>query len=178
MLYKDFQEKISAKLQKDLGLKNRLAVPRLLKVVINQRIPEARENKEFLDEAIVELAAITGQRPVVCFAKKSEAGFKIRKGDPLALKTTLRRRKMYDFVEKLFTLVLPTLRDFKGLPLGSFDSSANYNFTLEEQTVFSEVDLDKVKKVRSLQITFVTSTSVKKEAKMLLSALGLPFSKT
>ncbi len=177
MLYKDFQEKISAKLQKDLGLKNRLAVPRLLKVVINQRIPEARESKEFLNEAVVELASITGQRPVICFAKKSEAGFKIRKGDPLALKTTLRRQKMYDFVEKLFTLVLPTLRDFKGLPLGSFDSDANYNFTLEEQTVFSEIDLDKVKKVRSLQITLVTSTSVKKEAKMLLSALGLPFSK-
>jgi len=178
MLYKDFQEKISAKLQKDLGLKNRLAVPRLLKVVINQRIPEARESKDLLSEAIVELAAITGQRPVVCFAKKSEAGFKIRKGDPLALKTTLRRQKMYDFVEKLFSLVLPTLRDFKGLPAGSFDSDANYNFTLEEQTVFSEIDLNKVKKVRSLQITFVTSTSVKKEAKMLLSALGLPFSKT
>jgi len=178
MLYKDFQKKISVKLQKDLGLKNHLAIPLLLKVVINQRIPEARENKESLDEAIVELEAITGQKPVVCFAKKSEAGFKIRKGDPLALKVTLRRQRMYDFIEKLFTLVLPTLRDFKGLSNGSFDSAANYSFTLEEQTVFSEVDLDKVRKVRSLQITFVTSTSVKKEAKMLLSALGLPFSKT
>ncbi len=177
MLKKDFQDTIAKKLQTDIGLKNIFSTPHLLKIIINQRVPEARENKEAIAEATAELAAITGQKPVVCLAKKSEAGFKIRKGDPLALKVTLRRSKMYDFAEKLFKIVLPTLRDFKGLSPDSFDQSGNYSFTLEEQTVFSEVNLDKVRKVRSLQITFVTSTSVKKEAKMLLSALGLPFSK-
>jgi large subunit ribosomal protein L5 len=177
MLYTDFQQNLRKDLQKKLGLKNPLAVPYLKKVVINQRVSEARENKEALDEAIVELSAITGQKPIICSSKKAEAGFKIRKGDPLALKVTLRHQKMYDFIEKLFKLVLPTLRDFKGLSSSSFDSAGNYNFSLEEQTVFSEVDLDKVKKVRPLQITMVTSTNDKKHSKMLLSSLGLPFQK-
>jgi len=177
MLQTDFKKTIQKKLQTDIGLKNQLATPQLVKIVINQRLPEARENKNAVEEASVQLAAITGQKPIVCYAKKSEAGFKIRQGDPLALKITLRKSRMYDFAEKLFKIVLPTLRDFKGLSNTSFDQSGNYSFTIEDQTVFSEIDLDKVKKVRSFQITFVTSTSVKKEAKMLLSALGLPFSK-
>jgi len=150
---------------------------KLNKVVINYRVPEARESQESLAAAEVELTSIAGQKPKLCKAKQSVATFKIRAGDPLALKTTLRGERMYDFVEKLFNLVLPRLRDFKGMPASSFDQKGNYNLVIKDQTYFPEINLDKVNKIRSVQITLSISASSKEESKMLLSALGFPFEK-
>jgi len=151
--------------------------PKLNKVVINYRVPEARESQESLAAAEVELTSIAGQKPKLCKAKQSVATFKIRAGDPLALKTTLRGERMYDFVEKLFNLVLPRLRDFKGMPASSFDQKGDYNLVIKDQTYFPEINLDKVNKIRSVQITLSISASSKEESKMLLSALGFPFEK-
>ena len=126
---------------------------------------------------LLELVAIVGQKPKLCKAKKAVSSFKIRENDPLALKVTLRGARMYDFIEKLFNLVLPRLRDFKGLPDTAFDSEGNYNLTIKDQTFFPEINLDKIKQIRSVQITLNINASSKGEAKMLLSALGFPFEK-
>ncbi len=176
MLYTNLKN-ITDGLKKELKGKNIHALPRLKKVVINYRVPDARENRESLDNAIVELTAITGQKPIPTKAKKSIASFKLRQNDPLALKVTLRGERMYDFIEKLFNLVLPRLRDFKGMSEASFDQSGNYNMVIKDQTIFPEVDLDKVNKIRSVQVTINISSSSKEESKMLLSALGFPFEK-
>ncbi len=153
------------------------ALPRLNKVVINYRVSEARESQESLTAATNELTVIAGQKPSICKAKKSVASFKLRQNDPLALKVTLRGSRMYDFVEKLFNLVLPRLRDFKGMPDTAFDQSGNYNLTLHDQTYFPEVDLDRVNKIRSVQVTLNIQSHSKEDAKMLLSHLGFPFKK-
>lgn len=160
-----------------LGKRNVFSLPRLTKVVINYRVADGRESQEALAMAEKELMAIAGQKPQVCKAKKSISSFKLRQGEPLALKVTLRKDKMYDFVEKLFNIVLPRLRDFKGMSLSAFDEKGNYNLTIKDQTYFPEIDLDKVNKIRSVQITLCISASSKDEAKMLLSALGFPFEK-
>jgi len=177
MLSQQFKQTIKKQLWLQMAKPNINTVPILKKVVINCRIPDAGSNKDSLEVATQEISAITGQRPTVALAKKSEANFKIRKGDPLALKVTLRGANMYDFIEKLFNIVLPRLRDFKGLKLSSFDGSGNYNLTIKDQTYFPEIDLNKINQIRTLQITLVTSTSSQDRAKMLLSALGLPFEK-
>lgn len=157
--------------------RNIFSLPRLKKVVINYRVAEARESQEALTAATEELIAIVGQKPKLCKAKKAVSAFKLRQNDPLALKVTLRGARMYDFVEKLFNLVLPRLRDFKGLPDTAFDSEGNYNLTLKDQTFFPEINLDKINKIRSVQVTLNINASSKEEAKMLLSALGFPFEK-
>ena len=177
MLFQKYKTEIIPKLQKELGIKNPLALPRVTKVVINMRVPEGKENKQAVAEAAEELKLITGQQPKICRARQSVSGFKLRKGDPIGLKVTLRRKRMYDFLEKLFFLVLPRLRDFKGLSLSQFDGQGNFNIGLREQTVFPEVNLDKVRKTRGLQITIVTNTRDQKKAKVLLEVLGLPFAK-
>ena len=157
--------------------RNVFSLPKLKKVVINYRVSDARESQESLAAATEELVAITGQKPKLCKAKKAVSSFKLRQNDPLALKVTLRGARMYDFVEKLFNLVLPRLRDFKGLPDTAFDSEGNYNLTIKDQTFFPEINLDKINKIRPVQITLNISASSKDEAKMLLSALGFPFKK-
>ncbi len=177
MLLNQFNQTIKNQLWIELGKPNLNSVPTLKKVVLNYRVKDAASNKEALENAVEEIMAITGQKPGLASAKKSEASFKIRKGDPLALKVTLRGSRMYAFVEKLFNLVLPRLRDFKGLPVSAFDGQGNYNMTIKDQTYFPEIDLNKVNQIRSLQITFVISATSKDNAKMLLSALGLPFEK-
>ena len=157
--------------------RNVFSLPKLKKVVINYRVAEARESQETLNAATEELVAIVGQKPRLCKAKKAVSAFKLRQNDPLALKVTLRGARMYDFVEKLFNLVLPRFRDFKGLPDTAFDSEGNYNLTIKDQTLFPEINLDKVKQIRSVQVTLNINASSKEEAKMLLSALGFPFEK-
>jgi len=157
--------------------RNIFSLPKLKKVVINYRVNDARESQDSLNAAREELIAIAGQVPMLCKAKKAVSAFKLRQNDPLALKVTLRSARMYDFVEKLFNLVLPRLRDFKGLSNTSFDSEGNYNLTLKDQTFFPEINLDKINKIRSVQITLNINASSKEESKMLLSALGLPFEK-
>lgn len=169
---------IKENLIKELGKsKNIYALPRLKKVVINYRVPDARESQESLKSAENELLAIVGQKPQLCKAKKSISSFKLRQGEPLALKVTLRGNRMYDFIEKLFNLVLPRLRDFKGMSLNAFDQAGNYSLVIKDQTYFPEIDLDKITKIRPLQVTLNISATSKEEAKMLLSALGFPFEK-
>ena len=157
--------------------RNVFSLPRLKKVVLNYRVPDARESQESLAAATEELIAIAGQKPKLCKAKKAVSSFKVRENDPLALKVTLRGARMYDFIEKLFNLVLPRLRDFKGLPNTAFDSEGNYNLTIKDQTFFPEINLDKINTIRPLQVTLNINASSKEEAKMLLSALGFPFEK-
>ena len=158
--------------------RNIFSLPHLSKVVINYRVGEARESQESLASATEEIIAITGQKPQLCKAKKAVSAFKLRQNDPLALKVTLRGARMYDFVEKLFNLILPRLRDFKGMSATAFDSVGNYNLTIKDQTLFPEINLDKVNKIRSVQITLNIKAASKDEAKMLLSALGFPFEKS
>ena len=165
-------------LKKQMGPKrNPLSFPRLNKVVINYRCTKARDNQQLMEDAQKEIMAITGQKPKLCRAKKSVSSFKLRQGEPLAYKVTLRGQRMYDFIEKLFNLIFPRLRDFRGMSVNSFDGQGNYNFVIRDQTYFPEINLDKVDKIRSVQMSLNTSTSSKKEAKMLLSALGFPFKK-
>ena len=179
MLKNTIQTTVKNDLVSQLGKKrNVFSVPRLDKVVINYRVAEARESQESLTSAIEELTAITGQKPQLCRAKKAVSSFKIRENDPLALKVTLRGTRMYDFVEKLFNIILPRLRDFKGMSLKAFDSVGNYNLTIKDQTLFPEINLDKINKIRSVQVTLNISASSKDEAKMLLSTLGFPFEKS
>jgi large subunit ribosomal protein L5 len=177
MLSQTISTTIREQLIAQTGRKQILSLPRLNKVVLNYRVPDARESQESLNAAIEEITAISGQKPSLSKAKKSIANFKLRQGEPLGLKVTLRGKRMYDFVEKLFNIVLPRLRDFKGLSLSSFDNAGNYNLTLKDQTYFPEIDLDKVNKIRSVQVTLGITASSKDESKMLLSALGLPFEK-
>ena len=153
-------------------------MPKLTKVVINYRVSEGRESKELLAAAEKELMAITGQKPRLTRSKKSVAAFKLRQGEPLAYKVTLRSSRMYDFINKLFNLVLPRLRDFKGMSINAFDSVGNYNLTIKDQTLFPEINLDKINKIRSVQVTLNINASSKDEAKMLLSSLGFPFEKS
>jgi len=164
-------------LQKLLPKRNISSLPQLKKVVINYRVTDGRDSQEAMNAAETEIIAITGQKPKLCKSKKSIATFKLREGEPLAFKVTLRGQRMFDFTEKLFNIVLPRLRDFKGLPVTAFDSEGNYNLTLRDQTYFPEINLDKVAKIRSVQVTLCISASSKDEAKMLLSALGFPFVK-
>jgi large subunit ribosomal protein L5 len=175
MLKQDFEKNIIPDLKKRLNLDNNLAVPRIEKVVISMGVGEAKDNQQLLDSWIEDLSLITGQRPVICRAKKSVSGFKLRKNDPVGLKVTLRGRKMYDFLERLFNLVLPRLRDFRGLSAESFDREGNFNIGIPDQLVFPEVDVDKVKKQKGLQVTIVTNTKDIKKARLLLELMGLPF---
>ena len=157
--------------------RNVFSLPKLNKVVINYRVKEARESKEALAKAEKEIVAITGQKPSLRLSKKSVSTFKLRENDPLALKVTLRGTRMYDFIDKLFNLVLPRLRDFKGLPLTSFDGQGNYSLTIRDQTYFPEVDLDAVGAIRAVEVTLNISASSIDDSKMLLSTLGFPFIK-
>lgn len=163
------------KLQQELGLKNKLAVPKLSKIVVSIGLGEAKDNAAVLDKVKVYLSALAGQNPVVTFAKKSVANFKVSKGQPLGMMVTLRGNKMYSFLDKLTSVVLPKVRDFKGIPDRSFDSFGNLNIGLREQTIFPEVDYKQIDKVRGLAITITTTSKTREEGKKLLEYLGMPF---
>lgn len=163
------------KLQENLKLKNRLAIPRLKKIVISIGLGEAKDNAGVLDKVKVYLAALAGQKPVVTLAKKSVASFKVSKGQPIGMMVTVRGDKMYSFLDKLISIVLPRVRDFKGIPDGSFDSRGNLNIGLKEQTIFPEVDYKSVDRVRGLAVTITTTARTKEEGKKLLEELGMPF---
>jgi large subunit ribosomal protein L5 len=168
---------LKEKINLNIPGRNVFSLPRLKKVVINYRVDDARESAESLAAAEKELVAISGQKPRLCRAKKSVASFKLRQGDPLALKVTLRGSRMDDFLLKFINIVLPRLRDFKGMPLNAFDEAGNYNLTIKDQTYFPEIDLNKVNKIRSVQITISIAAKSVDEARMLLSAHGFPFEK-
>lgn len=176
-LKEKYQKEIAITLTKKLGLKGISAAPKLTKVVVSMGLGEGAQDKSVIESASPELAVITGQKAKVTRAKKAEAGFKLRAGDPIGLMVTLRGKRMYDFLEKLFRIVLPRVRDFQGVPLKNFDGRGNYNLGLTEQTVFPEIDYGKVTKTRGLQVTLVTNSNNDTEAKMLLELLGMPFEK-
>ena len=155
-----------------------MAVPQVKKVVLNMGVGVALKDKTQLDKAAQDLAQITGQKPLVTKAHKSVAGFKLRQGQAIGLKVTLRGKRMYDFLEKLFRIVLPRLRDFQGLSLSGFDGYGNYNLGIKEQIVFPEIDYGKIDRVRGLQISIVTTAPNDQVARRLLSLMGAPFAKS
>jgi len=157
------------------GYSNHLAVPRLGKVVIDMGVGRATAERRRIERAAEELALITGQKPVVTRARKSVAGFKLRKGDPVGCKVTLRGKRMYEFLDRLLSVALPRVRDFRGLSMSAFDAAGNYTLGLNEQTVFPEVDLDKVEFTQGMHITLVVSHSSPEESRELLRLLGVPF---
>ena len=176
-LREKYREQVRPALQKRFDYKNVNQIPKLEKVVLNMSVGEALVNPKALDAAVSELTAITGQKPIVTKAKKSIAAFKLRAGVNLGAKVTLRGDRMYVFVDKLFNVVLPRIRDFRGLPAKSFDGRGNYNLGLREQLVFPEVNYDKVDKARGMDVTIVTSAKTDEEASEFLVAMGLPLQK-
>jgi large subunit ribosomal protein L5 len=164
-------------LTKQLGYKNIMAVPKLMKINVNMGLGEAISNAKLLDVAADELAAITGQKPVVTKAKKSIAAFKLRQGMPIGVTVTLRGDRMYEFLDRLICIALPRVRDFRGVPSKSFDGRGNYTLGLKDQLIFPEIDYGKVDKARGMNITVVTNAKSDNEAFELLKALGMPFIK-
>ena len=162
-------------LRKQFEYGNPMEVPRLSKIVVNVGIGEALTNAKAIDAAVGDLAAITGQKPIVTRAKRSIAQFRVRTGNPIGLKVTLRGQRMWDFLERLTMLALPRIRDFRGIPSRSFDGRGNYSLGLREQVAFPEIDYDKVDRLRGLEISIVTTAKSDEESKRLLELLGMPF---
>ena len=175
-LQKRYQDELRAKLREEFGYKNVMQVPHLEKIVINMGVGEAAGDQKKLDAAVAELTLIAGQKPVKTIAKKAIAGFKIRAGLPIGCKVTLRRAQMYEFLDRLVTITLPRVRDFRGLPGNKgFDGHGNFAMGMKEQIVFPEIEYDKVDDIRGMDIIFVTSAKTDAEAKALLKAFDLPF---
>ena len=166
---------VAPALMQKFGYKSVMQIPKLDKVVINVGAGEAKENSKVIDAIMADLAAITGQKPVVCRAKKSVANFKLREGMPIGVKVTLRGERMYDFVDKLFNVAFPRVRDFRGINGSSFDGKGNYSTGIKEQLIFPEIEYDKIDKVRGMDINFITTAQTDEEAKELLKLLGAPF---
>ena len=172
-----YQNEIVEAMIKKFGYKNIMEVPKLDKIVINMGVGEAKDNAKVLDSAVRDLEIITGQKAVLTKAKKSVANFKLREGMAIGCKVTLRGDKMFEFIDRLFNLALPRVRDFKGINPDAFDGRGNYSLGLKEQLIFPEIDYDKVDKVRGMDIVFVTTAPNDEEAKELLSLMGAPFAK-
>jgi large subunit ribosomal protein L5 len=171
-----YREQIVQTLFKDLGYQNVMQIPRMQKIVVNVGMGEALQNARAMDAAVEDIATITGQRPIVTRARKSIATFKLREGNPVGVKVTLRGNRMWDFLDRLCNVVLPRQRDFRGISPDSFDGRGNYTLGLREQLVFPEIDFDKIDKIRGMEITLVTSAQTDEEGYQLLRLLGMPFS--
>ncbi len=171
---KVYLDKIAKSLTEQFKYTNVMQVPRLEKVCINAGIGDATSDAKLIEQAAKEIEQITGQKPVLTRSKKAIATFKVREGQPIGVKVTLRGEKMWNFVENLVNIALPRVRDFKGLPGNSFDKQGNYTMGIKEQIIFTEINFDEIKRVRGFNITFVTSTNNKEETKALLKAIGLP----
>ena len=176
-LQKLYKEELVSALMKELNLSNIMQVPKLDKIVVNMGIGEAASNPKLIDAAIVELAQITGQQPVARAARKSEAGFKLREGQKIGAKVTLRKEKMYEFLDRLISITLPRVRDFEGVSPKGFDGRGNYTLGLREQIVFPEIEIDKVDKIFGLGITIVSTAENDEQGRALLKAFGMPFAK-
>lgn len=172
-----YQNEVVPAMMKEFNYKSVMEVPAIEKVVVNIGVGDAIQNSKLLDEAVEELAAITGQQPVITKAKKSIANFKLREGMPIGCKVTLRRQKMYEFLDKLFNISLPRVRDFRGVSDTSFDGRGNYTLGIKEQIIFPEIDFDKVNRSRGMDVVIVTSAKTNEEAKALLTKMGMPFKK-
>jgi len=174
-LHERYRKDLVPALMRDLGCTNRMAVPRLEKIVLNMGLGEASQNPKLLDAAVEELAAISGQKPVVTRAKKAIANFKLREGMPIGAMVTLRGERMFEFFERLVNVALARVRDFKGVPDRAFDGRGNYSLGLREQVIFPEINLDKVEKIKGLTVVICTTARSDAEGKALLRALGMPF---
>ncbi|NLJ34153.1 MAG: 50S ribosomal protein L5 [Firmicutes bacterium] len=174
-LRKHYREEVIPALRQKFAYKNVMEVPKLIKVVVNMGVGDAIQNPKLLDAAVKDLTIITGQRPVITRAKKSVASFKLRAGMPIGCKVTLRGRRMYDFLGKLFNVALPRVRDFRGVSPHSFDGRGNYTLGLREQLIFPEIEYDEVEKIRGMDVVIVTSAQTDEEARELLQQLGIPF---
>jgi large subunit ribosomal protein L5 len=174
-LYQHYLDELRPKLKSDLGLENIMEVPRLEKITLNMGVGEAVGDRKIMENAVGDMAAIAGQKPVVRNARKSEAGFKIRAGWPIGCKVTLRRARMYEFLERLISIAIPRTRDFRGLNPKAFDGRGNFSMGVSEQIIFAEIDYDKIDKIRGLDITITTSARTDEEGLALLRAFNFPF---
>ena len=174
-LKKYYQSELKIRLKENLGFKNILELPKITKIVVNIGVGEAAADSKKIDSAVSDLTAITGQKPMITQAKKSIAGFKLRKGVKIGCKVTLRKNRMYEFLDRLIYIALPRVRDFKGLSKKSFDGMGNYSIGIKEQIIFPEIDYDKIDKVRGMDISIVTSTNNQTHAFELLKGFNLPF---
>jgi large subunit ribosomal protein L5 len=172
-----YQKEIAPALMKELNLENVMQIPRIQKVVVNIGMGEAMDNPKTLDAAVSDLTQITGQKPVVTKARKSIANFKLREGRLIGVKVTLRGEKMWSFLDRLMNIVLPRVRDFRGISADAFDGRGNYTLGLREQLIFPEIEYDKIDKVRGMEITIVTNAPSDDQARVLLQMLGMPFKK-
>ena len=176
-LQEKYMKEVAPALMEKFGYKNVMEIPKLDKIVINMGIGDARENPKGLEKAVEEMEIISGQKPVITRARKSVANFKLREGMPIGAKVTLRKERMYDFLDRLVNVVLPRVRDFEGVPSNSFDGRGNYSVGLRDQLVFPEIDFDKVEKLLGMSITMVSSAKTDEEGRALLKAFGMPFKK-
>ena len=176
-LRQKYENEVKNQMVEKFGYKSVMQIPTIDKIVINMGIGDAVSNSKVLDEAVAELALITGQKPVITRAKKSIAGFRLREGMPIGCKVTLRGERMYDFLDKLVSVSLPRVRDFRGVSKKSFDGRGNYTLGVKEQLIFPEIDFDKVNKVRGMDLVVVTTANTDEEARELLTQLGMPFQK-
>jgi len=172
-----YESEVRSKLMDEFGIKNKMATPYVSKIVVNMGTGELLKNKEVMDKLVKDVSLMCGQKPHVRRARISVAGFGIREGNPVGLSVTLRRQKMYDFLARLITIVLPRLRDFKGLSKGSFDGDGNYTIGLEEYSVFPEIGIGRTDKMQGIEITLVVKNSDKEKSERMLSLMGMPFEK-
>ena len=169
-----YKEEIIPKLVKEMSIPNVMLVPKIKKIVLNMGLGDAKANKNGLKQAQEELSIITGQKSVVTYSKKAISNFKVREGDPVGIKVTLRANKMYEFLDRFISVASPRIRDFSGISSSGFDGRGNYNFGIEEQIIFPEIDYDKVNEIRGLNCTIVTSTDKDEEAYLLMKSFGFP----
>ena len=174
-LKQKYVNEVAPALMKKFGYKSPMQIPKIDKVIVNVGAGEARENAKVLDAVVSDLAQITGQRPVITKAQKSVANFKLRQGMPIGAKVTLRAGRMYEFLDRLFNIALPRVRDFRGINGDAFDGRGNYSLGIKEQLIFPEIDYDKIDAIRGMDIVFVTTAKTDEEAKELIRALGAPF---
>ena len=170
-----YNEQIRAKMTELFGYKNVMEVPRIEKIVLNMGVGEATQDKKKVEAAVTEMALIAGQKPVVCKAKKSVAQFKLREGMPIGCKVTLRRNRMYEFLDRLITIALPRVKDFRGLNSKSFDGRGNYAMGIKEQLIFPEINYDRIEKIRGMDVIITTTAKTDEEARALLALFGFPF---
>ncbi|MBE6446458.1 MAG: 50S ribosomal protein L5 [Alphaproteobacteria bacterium] len=176
-LHKQYEEVIVPALIKEFGYKNKMEVPKLTKIVLNMGVGEATEDKKAIEGAVKDMQAIAGQKPVITHSRKSIASFKLREGMPVGCKVTLRREKMYEFLDRLITMAMPRIRDFRGISDKSFDGHGNYAMGIKEQIIFLEINYDAVDAIRGMDIVIGTTAKTDKEAKALLAGFGMPFMK-
>jgi large subunit ribosomal protein L5 len=170
-----YREKVVPQLVKELGIKNAMEVPKLVKITVNMGVGEAVADKKVMDAAVGDLSKITGQKPVLCLSKKSVATFKVRDGQAIGCKVTLRGERMYEFLDRLISIAMPRIRDFRGVSARSFDGQGNYSMGVKEQIIFPEIQYDQIDQLRGMDITFTTTATSDKAGKALLDAFNFPF---